>query len=201
VRSRCETPGDHCSRHRPGTPGAGCYRAWPEPGRRRWFALGMEKRTPHRTGLRSVTAYSPGHRGRAEVRSPACSLGAIAPRPPDPLQDPGRAIRREAGTQPRSAQAASHDGRGMGRQGNRTTRDPSWDLPGVWLAFSAGVRAESSAREPATRGQPEPADMRANDGAFDHAARNSCRENAVIAPGAGLAGNFAGGDKPFSVAR
>jgi hypothetical protein len=141
------------------------------------------------------------HRGRAEVRSPACSLGAIAPRLPDPLQDPGRAIRREAGTQPRSAQAASHDGRGMGRQGNRTTRDPSWDLPGVWLAFSAGVRAESSAREPATRGQPEPADMRANDGAFDHAARNSCRENAVIAPGAGLAGNFAGGDKPFSVAR
>jgi hypothetical protein len=157
----------------------------------------------HRTGLGFDQLP---HIHLATAGAPKCAVlrvrwGAIAPRPPDPLQDPGRAIRREAGTQPRSAQAASHDGRGTGRQGNRTTRDPPWDLPGVWLAFSAGVRAKSSAREPATRGQPEPTDMRANDGAFDHAARNSCRENAVIAPGAGLAGNFAGGDKPFSVAR
>src|ERR1039457_6818876 len=59
--------------------------------------------------------------------------------------------------------------------GRKRTNDPRAVVgPLAWLAFSAVVRAEPLAREPAAQGHPEPVDMHADDGTFDCAARNSC---------------------------
>ena len=84
-----------------------------------------------------------------------------------------RAIRHEvSGTGP--AVQKLHRTAGAVREGNMSGRPESCRRPpDVRVAFSPGLAQALGLGDPRRPGQPEPADMHASNGAFDHADRNS----------------------------